>query len=307
MKHIFLVILFLLFLSSHTSAQIPEYFDDEPAEDIIGAPLYPGAEFIRITKGLNPYYETAMYITLLPMNMVEDFFEKKIGGIGGKRVVYYSDEDVYLTAYLLKTWSKFPGKPTKDDLPKLRREPSVQIRFYDPNRFEPLAKYYGEIPEGKIKANFLRNGKTMILYSYEKPYEDKSPHRIIATWRETSRDLEEYYGSILEFRPDGTYTFTFTAENIDAIAKNPALRKRFSGMSINDIRKHIEELNPEKGRFNIMRNKITMVSRNPIDGINKKSGLATIGSATLSLKLIRKPRLTFLRKPSQRELRQKNH
>ncbi len=299
MKHTFIVALFFLFLSPHAHTQIPEYFGNEPAENILEAPLFPGAEFIRITKGLDPYYETAMFLTMLPMKKVEDFFERKIGGFGGKRVVYYSDKNVYLTAYLLKTWSKFPGKPTKDDLSKLEKEPSVQIRLYDPNLYEPLEKYYEEIPEGKIKAKFLRNGKTIILYSYEKPDEDQSPNIIIATWKETSRDLEEYYGSVLEFRSDGTYTFTFTAENIDAIAKNPVSSKRFKGMSINDIRKHIKELNPEKGRYNIMRNKIAMSSDNPINGINKKNGLATIGSVTLSLELMYKPRLTFLRISSQ--------
>ena len=117
MKHTFIVLLFLLFLSSHTSAQIPEYFDDEPAEDIMGAPLYPGAEFIRITKGLNPYYETAMYITLVPMNIVETFLKKKLPE---KRVVYYEDENIYMTAFLLKTWSKFPGNPFKEDLSKMQ-------------------------------------------------------------------------------------------------------------------------------------------------------------------------------------------
>ena len=95
MKQTFIVALFFLFLSPHAYAQIPEYFGDEPAENILDAPLYPGAEFIRITEGLDPYYETAMYVTLLPMKIVEAFFEKKIGGIGGKRVVYYSDGDVY--------------------------------------------------------------------------------------------------------------------------------------------------------------------------------------------------------------------
>ena len=70
-------------------------------------------------------------------------------------------------------------------------------------------------------------------------------------------------------------------------------------MSINDIRKHIEELNPEKGTYNILRKNIAMASDNPVDGINRKSGLATISSATLSLELMYKPRLTFLRISSQ--------
>ncbi|HDY87405.1 MAG TPA: hypothetical protein ENH82_04725 [bacterium] len=291
MKSIVTVVFSLLLLTSTVFGQIKEIFEEEPTEAEIGAPLYPGAVFIRKTVGLDPYHETAMYISLLPMKMIEAFFEKKLPE---KRVVYYDDEKIYLTAFLLKTWSRFPGKPARNDLSRLESEPNIQIRFYDPNPYEPLAEYFEKRQDGKIRTNAIRNGKTMILYTYEKSEEYKSSLRIIAKWREVSRDLEMYYGSILEFKSDGTYTFTFTQENLDTIVRDFASSKRFKEISKADIKKYLEEINPEIGRYVIMKNTITMSSENPVDGIKTKSGLAHVGSATLTLELINKPRLTFM-------------
>ncbi len=292
MIRIVTLVVSFLFLTSSVFGQVIEIFEDEPTEEEIGAPLYPGAVFIRKTVGLDPYYETAMYVSLLSMEMVETFFKSELPE---KRVVYYDDEGIYLTAFLLKTWSRFPGKPTRDDLSRLESEPSVQIRFYDPEPYEPLAEYFEKRLDGKMRANAIKNGKTMILYTYEKSEEYKSSRQIIAKWREVSRDLEMYYGSILEFKPDSTYTFAFTRENIDAMVKDFASSKRFKGKSETDIKKYLEERNPETGRYAIMKNTITMFSENPVNGIKTKSGLAHVGPATLSLELINKPRLTFLR------------
>jgi len=292
MKHTIVIVFILLLFPFFVSAQVIGQFQDEPTEDELGAPLFPESEFIRKTVGLDPYHETAVYITLVPMEMVESFFEKKLPE---KRVVYYSDEDIYLTAFLLKTWSKFPGKPTRDKLSRLESEPSVQILFYDPEEYEPLAEYFEKSPEGKIKATTIRNGKTMIKYTYEIVEEYKSSTKIIASWKEISRDLKDYYGSILEFKPDSTYTFRFTAENIDEIVKVLTLSKEFKGKSEEDIKKYLEERNPENGKYVIMKNNITMVSEKPLDGLRTKYGLVDVGSATLSLTLFNKPKLTFLK------------
>ena len=292
MKHTVVIVFILLLFSSFTSAQVLGQFQDEPTEDELGAPLFPESEFIRKSVGLDPYHETAVYISLVPMETVESFFEKKLPE---KRVVYYSDKDIYMTAFLLKTWSKFPGKPTRDELPRLENEPSIQIIFYDPESYESLAKLFEKSPEGKIKATTIRNGKTMIKYTYKIVEEYKSSQKIISSWKEISRDLKDYYGSILEFKSDSTYTFRFTAENIDEIAKDLALSKEFKGKSGEDIKKYFEERNPENGKYVIMKNYITMVSEKPLDGMRKKSGLVDVGSATLSLTLFNKPKLTFLR------------
>jgi len=292
MKSTIVMVLFMVFLSSLVSAQTIEEFENEPTQVQLGAPLYPGAIFIRKTAGLDPYHETAMYISLVPMKMVETFFDRKLPE---KRVVYYSDEDTYLTVYLLKTWSKFPGEPTREELLKLESEPNIQISIYDPGHFKFLSEYFDNKADGKVKANAIRSGKTMIRYTYEKSEEYKSSKQIIGMWKETSRDLEDYYGSVLQFNQDSTYIFTFTAENIDALAKELALSKRFKNWREDDVKKYIEERNPEKGTYVIMKNTITMVSDNPVDGMKTKSGLANVGTATLSLELIYKPRLIFLK------------
>ena len=287
-----IVMVLILFLPPLVSAQVVGEFEDEPTIKQLGAPLYPGSVYIRKIVGLDPYHETAMYISLVPMKMVETFFNRQLPE---KRVVYYSDDGIYMTAYLLKTWSKFPSKPTREELSKLESEPSVQIHFYDPNPYEPLAEYFDKKPDGKIKANVIRNGKTMIRYTYEKSEEYKSSKQIIGSWMEASRDLEDYYGSILQFNTDNTYTLIFTAENIDSMTKKLASSKKFKGWHENDVKKYIEERNPENGTYVIMKNTITMISDNPVDGMKTKSGLANIGTATLSLELINKPRLIFLR------------
>ncbi len=293
MKYIIVMTFVLVFFSSLASTQEIGEYENEPTKEQLGAPLYPGAVYIRRTTGLDPYHETAMYISLVPMEMVETFFDKQLPE---KRVVYYSDNDIYMTAYLLRTWSKFPGKPTKEEISKLENEPNVRISFYDPNPYEPLAEYFDKKPDGKMEANTIRNGKTMILYTYVKSEEYESDKLIVAVWQETSQDLEDYYGSVIQFNPDKTYIFTYTAENISAMAKKLIKSKSFIDESEDEIIKNISEKNPEKGKYVIMRNAITMVSDNPVDGIKTKNGLADVGTATLSIELINKPRLTFLKK-----------
>lgn len=267
-------------------------YGKEPEPEQLGAPLYPGAEFIRITEGIDQFYETAMYVTLVPMELVENFFNRKLSD---KRVVYYSDSDIYLTAYLLKTWSQFPGSPTREDLDGLEQEPTVQIRFFDPGPHEALAEYFDNIPDGKMKANMLRNGQTMILYTYEKKNIDKNAEKIIGTWRESSRGLPAFYKGELTFRDDGTYIYVYRPENIDAMANDSHVRERFPGKSADEIISLMTKRNPETGKYVIMRNTITMSSEKPVDGIETKSGLANVKSSVMTLKIIDKPRLTFIR------------
>ncbi|MFC1542002.1 hypothetical protein ACFL50_06090 [Candidatus Latescibacterota bacterium] len=305
MKYISYILIILLLFSVSVSAQRIGKFEEEPTEEELGAPLFPGADFIRKTPGLNPIFETAVYISLVPIKDVDTFFKKRLQE---KRIIYYSDDDTYLTAYLLKTWSKFPSSPTKEELERLENEPTVQVMYYDPNAYEPLAEFFEKIPGGKVKAATIRNGKTMIRYTYVRSEKSRSSKRIIGTWRETSRDLKQYFGSTIQFNEDGTYIFTLTPNNIAEMVKNPFLRKMFGIRNEEDLRKHIESINPETGKYSIMRNSITLASENPIDGQNLKSGLAKVGPVMLSMTLINKPRLTFMRrrqKPPTQTLRPK--
>ena len=79
------------------------------------------------------------------------------------------------------------------------------------------------------------------------------------------------------------------------MAKKIALSTEFKGQSVQNIKKSITERNPEHGKYEIMKNNITMVSEEPLDGIKRKYGLVDVGSATLSLTLYNKPKLTFLK------------
>ncbi len=296
MKRFALMSACMLIWALPTMAQTVGDYENEPTVDELGAPLYPGAVFIRKTPGIDPLYETAMYVSLVPMNLVEDFYRRKLPE---KRMVLYDDENTYMTAFLLKTWSKFPGKPKKDSLARLETEPSIQLHHYDPEPFESLIDLLGEKSDTKMKLNVLRNGKTRILFTYEKSEENKSARKIIAAWKEVSRDLPEYYGSVIRFNEDGTYSFTFTKNNLRAMAKRLSRREVFAGMSERKIVSHLSQRNPELGTYSINKNYIAMTTDKPTGVRKRKGGLAHVGSSSLSLRLINLPRLTFLKVPDK--------
>ena len=100
---------------------------------------------------------------------------------------------------------------------------------------------------------------------------------------------------MLVFNRDGTYTCTFKPDNIKLLAADPQIAKYFPGKSAGEIAALMTERNPEKGTYVIMQNTITMVSEAPVDGLKTKSGLAEVKSSLLALKLIDKPKLTFVR------------
>jgi hypothetical protein len=281
-------------VSVSVHAQTQPLFGTEPSSHDFGAPLYPGAEFIRILPYSSPYLETAMYISAVPNSIVEDFFKRKLSE---KRTIVYDTPDLYLTGYLLRTWSKFPLKPKREDIDKLQLEPSLQIRQYDPEDLEPIAQYYEKQPKGNIKALTIRKGETMLLYTYEKPQVSTEMEKIAGVWIESSRDLPLYYGARVVFTVSGEYTYTATANNIAALAKDPSVRERLGGKSEAETVAELNRRNPEKGTFSVLSNVIALDSKTPLDGIARKTGLADVGSATLSLELIGKPRLTFIKTP----------
>lgn len=284
----------LVCITAAAHAQTQPLFGAEPSARDLGAPLYPGAEFIRIMPTFDPYHETAMYITLVPITIAEDFFKRKLFE---KRTILFDTPYLYLNGYLLRTWSKFPTRPTRDDIDKLQAEPSLQIRQYNPEDLEPLAKYYEKQPDGNIKAMTIRKGETMLLYTYEKPQVTSETEKITGIWTESSRDLPMYYGSRLEFQANGGYIYTATVNNIAAMAKDSSVRERLGGKSESEIIAELTRRNPERGTFSVMSDVISLESKEPLDGVVRKNGLADIGTTTLSLELIGKPRLTLIKTP----------
>lgn len=274
------------------SAQTSGLTAEEPDRSELGAPLYPGAVFIRTGEGLDPYHRSALYIAVDRMRTIEGFFDRKLPE---KMKAFYEDENKYMTVYLLKTWSIFPGKPSREELSKLEREPNIQIFQYDRSLYETLAEYYEKKPGGKHKADAIRTGRTIIQYTYKKSEEYKSAKKIIGTWASSDRDLLVYFKSVLKFDSDGAYTHTFTPDNIEAMVKELSGKKKYESMNKDELRRLVSGRNPEKGTYVIMRNTITFVSKNPVMEKETRNGLAHVGSAVLSLELINMPRLTFIR------------
>ena len=277
-------------------AQTSGLTDEEPDRSELGAPLYPGAVFIRTVEGLDPYHKSALYIAVDRMRTIEGFFDRKLPE---KMKAFYEDENKYMTVYLLKTWSTFSGKPSREELSKLEREPNIQIYEYDRSLYESLAEYYEKKPGEKHKADAIRTGRTIIQYTFRKSEEYKSAKIIIGTWASSDRDLPVYYKSVLKFDSEGVYTHTFTPDNIEAMVEELSAKKKYEGMNKDELRRLVSGRNPEKGTYVIMRNTITLVSENPVMETETRNGLANVGSVVLSLELINLPRLTFIR--SERE------
>ena len=259
-----------------TAAAFPQtgLNEKEPSRSQLGAPLYPGAVYIRTISCFDPYHTTAEYVPPDDMKTVLAFFERKLPE---KRMFDYQDRRTYLFGFLLKTWSKFPVKPKKGDLHLLEREPNVQLVEFDSNAYDTLITFFERKPEGKVKAWALMNGRIMIRYTYRLSEEDPAAKKIIGLWRNTDRDQPKYYGSTLEFHGDGSYVFTFTGDNLKALGK--------SGSPIRS----------ETGTYAILVTIISLKTDQPLAGDARKSGIAAVGSVSLSLELINWPRLTFIR------------
>ena len=265
---------------------------DAPTQEELGVPVFPGAIFIRIIEGLDPYYNSAMYVVLDPMRTVEIFYEKKLPE---KLKSYYEDENKYMTVFLLKTWSNFSGRPSKEELSKLEHEPNIQVYEYNRDYYDSLMEYYDARPDEKYKADALRTGRTIILYTYKKVEKNLNAVRIIGTWQSADRDLPAFYKSIITFDSNGTYAHTFSEENIEALVEQFSTQSKFKNKTKGEILDYIKSRNPEKGTYVIMRNTITMVSENPLFDPETKSGLARVKESLLSLELINLPRLSMIR------------
>jgi hypothetical protein len=266
--------------------------EKEPLKRHIGAPFYPGAVYIRTTTGLDPYYETAEYITADNISAATVFFEEKLSE---KHEITYEDKDNYMVIFLLKTWSSFPDKPPKEALEQLDHEPNVQLREFHEDRYTPLIQHFERKPDGKRKAAALREGHTLILYTYRISEVDRSADMLIGAWMESDRDLQKYWGSILEFMPNGTYKFTFTEPNLKYMAQKYAGTGPFKDMESSEVLKILFKKNPETGTYAITKNVISLKSPDPVDGQFMKNGLAGISSASLVLELVNNPKMVFVK------------
>jgi hypothetical protein len=247
---------------------------EEPAAELLGAPHYPGSVFIRMVTGNDPYFVTAEYATGDDVEVVLAYFERKLPE---KREFEFQDKKIYMFGLLMNTWSKFPGKPKRDDLHFLESEPNIRFLAIEGTDYESLITFFARKPEMMGKAQALENARTMIRYTYRIQEVNPSGVRILGRWRNTDRDLPKWYGSILEFRKEGIYTITLTPDNLRAIGKSDSTARR------------------ETGAYSILATVITFKTDSPAIGDAKKSGIATVGRASLSLELVNMPRLSFIR------------
>jgi len=283
----------LTLLSSPGPAQEVTILGKEPQVEELGAPLYPGASFVRTLSSLDPYYETVIYVAPDPVGDVKNWFRD---ALPDARVVQYRDENEWVWTYLLADWIPFPDKPTRDDLPILDVSPNVLVRKYQRVLFEPLVEFLESREGTERQLEALANAKTIVRYTFRKIEEDIAFRKIIGTWVNTDRDLPEYYGSIYRFNPDSTYTYTLTPDNVRHLAEKLSGRAGFKGKSTDEIETFIRERNPETGEFAIMRNTIDMfVGSEPV-GDEVKSGLTEVGKVIMTMQLINMPRLTFVRR-----------
>ncbi len=277
MKKIVMSAVFLLLAAGvgHSQSGLNE---KEPERRQLGAPLFPEAVYIRTITGLDMYHETAEYVTSADIKKVIEFFDKKMPE---KRTFIFEDRQEYIYGYLLKTWTRFPDNPDRDDLRRLDREPNVQITEFDSGRYATLISFFERKPDGKAKVQALTYSNTMIRYTFRSEEENRTAQRIVGVWRQTDRDQPRFHGSTLEMRPDGTYRVSLTENNISHHSR-PASRS-------------------ETGRYAVTGNVISFSTERPVFGGERKSGIVTVGHASLSLELVGLPRLTFVRVKFMRE------
>ncbi|HUT64329.1 MAG TPA: hypothetical protein VMZ04_10280 [Anaerolineae bacterium] len=295
-KYISVLIVIMGLFACSTGVSEEDITGKEPPHQVLGAPLYPDAIFMRTMSSLDPFYETVIYVSPHPVDEVKNFFSQHLPHA---RVIQYREENAWVWAYLLKDGILIPDKPTRDDLTILDASPNVQVKRFQNFLYEPLIEFLQTQPDSQKKLEALEKAHTVIKYTYEYIAEDIGFTNIIGKWKNVDRDLSEFYGSILQFNPDSTYTLTLTGDNITALTNTLSSDIKFENTSPETIKKSLEDCNPERGIFFIMRNAISMKTEKPVVGDKTKSGLAEVKSYSLSLELINTPRLSFVRLSSE--------
>ena len=296
MKYIIVLVLVICVFAGTAKATEKDFLGKEPHVSELGAPPYPGAVFIRAMPSWDPYFETVLYVSSDTVGNVKNFFSREFPDV---RVVQYSEENVWVWVFLLNEWIELPDEPSRDDLTILDASPNILVKKFQRILFEPLLELFETRPDAREKLEALKNARTIIRYTFQKIEEDFSFQKIVGKWKNVDRDLFDYNGSVLQFNPDSTYTFSLTPDNIAYQVKKLHSAKNIKNTNSVDLKKYIEGQNPEKGKFSIMRNSITMETDSPVVGGKVKSGLAEISSVTLSLQFINTPRLTYIREMSE--------
>ncbi len=265
---------------------------EEPSREELGAPVYPGATFVRTLSSLDPFYESVIYVSPDPVGDVKNWLADQLPKA---RMVQYRDEGEWVWAYLLGNWIPFPEEPTRDDLPILDVSPNVLTRKYQRELFEPLVELLSTRPGHEKQLEALAEAKTIIRYTYRMIEEDIAFTKIQGVWMNTNRELPAFSGCIYEFRADSTYTLTYTDRNIPHLAAFLMKRPAFFGRDASEVEAFIRSRNPEHGTYAVMRNAIDMfVESEPIfDEV--MSGLLEVDDLIMSMQLINMPKLTYIR------------
>jgi len=292
LKYRLFILLFILLLPSVEGFTDSRFMGKEPKKEFLGAPLYPGAVFLRTIGQLDPFYETALYITPDKPEVVKKYYNNKLPGV---RVVSFLEENVWVWTFLLKKWIVIPDDPSRDDITILEASPNIQVKQFQKDYYSFLIEYFKVKPGSEKILDAIDKAGTIIRYTYEKPMPDKSITEIKGKWRNTDRDLPEFYGSIITFNADSTYTLQLTKENISAVASSPEIRKKYDIKDAGTIANKMSATNPEKGKYSIMRNTITLAADEPVIGYKTKEGLASAKTVTLVIQFVNMPRLTFIK------------
>ncbi|MBT4484914.1 MAG: hypothetical protein HOC71_14690 [Candidatus Latescibacteria bacterium] len=292
MKYIIELILILTIVAVNTEATEKDYLGNEPKAEELGAPLYPGAVFIRGMPSWDPYFETVLYVTSDPIDTVKNFFAEELPDAN---LVQYREKNAWIWTFLLNKWIEFPDNPTRDDLVILDSSHNVLIKKFQDDLNQPLIEIFASKPGAEKQFTALKNARTVIRYTFQVVDEDIDFKKIIGTWKNVDRDLKEYYGSVFRFNKDNSYTLTLTEENIAYLVEKFSSLKRFNNIPPEDNRKFLEERNPENGKYSILRNSLTMETDAQVIGEIAKIGLVEVTSVTLIMQLVNTPRLTFVR------------
>lgn len=292
MKHTATLIMILLALVSPAEAQKTSFIGKEPDPSLLGAPIYPGATFLRVMATIDPFFETVFYVSPDPVGDVMEYYRDKLPNA---RRVQYQDEYEWVWVYIYNPRIPFPDKPTRDDLPLLDTTANVMVKKFQKDLHEPLIELFQSRPDTKPQLDALLTAKTLIRFTFRIQEDDAGMSKLIGSWTNADRAFGIYRGCRIEFKPDGTYVLTLTDSNIAQLAADLADSPGFRGKSAVEIEQNLRERNPERGQYSILRNNIDLFTDAPVLGNENKSGLVEIQGFTFSVQFINMPKLTFIR------------
>ena len=274
------------------TAQRQDLYGVAPPEESLGAPLYPKAKFLRTISSLDPYYESVVYVTSDDVETVKAFFTKTLKDT---RMVAFEEDNTWKWAYLLRSWIPLAAEPDREELSILDTSPNITVKRYQEDMYYPIIEYFEPRPAYAKRLEALSTAKTVIRYTYQNIPEDASFGKIIGAWRNVDRGLPAYYGCTFTFNPDSTYVFELTEKNITELSQSPLAATSYKGKTPDEVAAILRNRNPEQGRFAVLRTTISFVNANSLFDRANNSGIAEVGTSSLSLQIINHPRLTFIK------------